>query len=260
MNGPAPGQLQGRIHVLGREPTGYRSSPHASPVLHAIEFLTGQLDEKWLTTLRQFGGLQSYPSRSKDPVPADDSTGSVGTWATAPIWGALSRRYVRSHFGTGGTGRQYSLVGDAELDEGACWEAIFDPMVSELGEVVWIVDYNRQSLDRVVPTFGATRLEVIFAAAGWQVITVKYGALLQEIFARRWWRGPSRSHRHDDQPRISAAAAAQSDRTAPVAAGDGSDAATIEALIEPLGDDHLLTAIRNLGGHDLDAEQCVRRD
>src|ERR1700735_4674357 len=40
--------------------------PHASPVLHAIEYLLGQLDADQLTTLRQFGGLQSYPSRLKD--------------------------------------------------------------------------------------------------------------------------------------------------------------------------------------------------
>src|SRR3954463_16734289 len=50
--------------------------PHASPVLHAIEYLLGQLDAEQLTTLRAFGGLQSYPSRLKDPVPADFSTGS----------------------------------------------------------------------------------------------------------------------------------------------------------------------------------------
>ena len=84
----------------------------------------------------------------------------------------------------GGTGRQWSLVGDAELDEGAVWEAVLDPMVAELGEVVWIVDLNRQSLDRVVPTMGATRLQGMFAAAGWQVLTVKYGRLLEELFAR----------------------------------------------------------------------------
>src|ERR1035437_4241965 len=48
-------------------------------------------------------------------------------------------------------GRQYSLLGDAELDEGAVWEAIVDLGVAELGEVVWVVDVNRQSLDRVVP-------------------------------------------------------------------------------------------------------------
>ena len=93
--------------------------PHASPVLHALEYLLGQLDASWLTTLREFGGLQSYPSRLKDPVPADYSTGSVGIGATAPIWGAIARRYVNTQLGVGGTGRQWSLVGDAELDEGA---------------------------------------------------------------------------------------------------------------------------------------------
>ncbi|MGH3295035.1 MAG: hypothetical protein ACRDP7_24875, partial [Trebonia sp.] len=49
--------------------------PHASPVLHAINYLLGGLDESYLTTLRQFGGLQSYPSRAKDPDAADYSTG-----------------------------------------------------------------------------------------------------------------------------------------------------------------------------------------
>ena len=52
--------------------------PHASPVLHAVNYLLGELDERYLTTLREFGGLQSYPSRSKDPDPVDYSTGSVG--------------------------------------------------------------------------------------------------------------------------------------------------------------------------------------
>lgn len=59
--------------------------PHASPVLHAINFLLGELDERYLTTLRADGGLQSYPSRAKDPDPVDYSTGSVGIGATAPI-------------------------------------------------------------------------------------------------------------------------------------------------------------------------------
>ena len=79
--------------------------PHASPVLHSINYLLGELDEKYLTTLREFGGLQSYPSRSKDPDPVDYSTGSVGIGATAPIWGAIARRYVNAHLGSGGSGR-----------------------------------------------------------------------------------------------------------------------------------------------------------
>ena len=65
-----------------------------------------------------------------------------------------------------------------------CWEAVIDPMVTELGEIVWIVDLNRQSLDRVVPVIGTPRLQGMFAAAGWQVLTVKYGRLLTDLLAR----------------------------------------------------------------------------
>src|ERR1700733_10376294 len=131
--------------------------PHASPVLHAIEYLLGELDVEYLTTLRQFGGLQSYPSRLKDPVPVDFSTGSVGIGATAPIWSALAHRYVAGHFAVPQGGREVALVGDAELDEGAIWETLVDPVVPHLGEVLWIVDVNRQSLDRVVPDIAAAR-------------------------------------------------------------------------------------------------------
>ena len=231
--------------------------PHASPVLHAIEHLQGRLDAAHLTTLREFGGLQSYPSRSKDPVPADYSTGSVGIGATAPLWGALARRYVADHAasvgGRPGTGRQWSLVGDAELDEGAVWEAVLDPMVGELGEVCWVVDFNRQSLDRITPVLGTERLEGMFAAAGWQVITVKYGRLLDALFARPGGDALRR--------RIDAMANPEYQRLlrhdiAGVRAGlpgEGPDAEPIRALIAELDDDALVAALRNLGGHDLAA-------
>ncbi|MEU6698797.1 pyruvate dehydrogenase [Pseudonocardia sp. NPDC046786] len=224
--------------------------PHASPVLHAINYLLGELDEAYLPTLRAFGGLQSYPSRSKDPDPVDYSTGSVGIGATAPIWGALARRYVDSHFGGAGRGRQYSLVGDAELDEGAVWEAILDPMVGELGEVVWVVDLNRQSLDRVVPNIGAPRLEGMFGAAGWQVLTVKYGRLLHELFARPG--GDALRERIDAMPnpeyqRLLRCDAAEVRKRLPDGVPDG---AGLAGLIEDLDDATLLAAVRNLGGHD----------
>ncbi|MBC2640566.1 MULTISPECIES: transketolase-like TK C-terminal-containing protein [unclassified Rhodococcus (in: high G+C Gram-positive bacteria)] len=238
--------------------------PHASPVLHGINYLLGELDEKYLTTLREFGGLQSYPSRIKDPDPVDYSTGSVGIGATAPIWGAIARRYVDTAIGGAGgvgsdrsagsaLGRQYSLVGDAELDEGAVWEAILDHSVADLGEIVWIVDLNRQSLDRVVPNIAAGRLEAMFAAAGWQVLTVKFGTLLESLFTRHG--GPALRARILDMPnpeyqRLLRCDAAQVRDRLP---GDGPDATAIASLIAGLDDTTLLRAIRNLGGHDLDA-------
>ena len=227
--------------------------PHASPVLHAINYLLGELDEKYLTTLRSFGGLQSYPSRSKDPDTVDYSTGSVGIGATAPIWGAMSRRYVDASFGGAGTGRQYSLVGDAELDEGAVWEAVIDPGIAELGEIVWIVDLNRQSLDRVVPNIAAQRLEKMFDAAGWQVINVKFGKLLESLFA--YPGGEALRTRILDMPnpeyqRLLRCDAEQLRSRLP---GDGPDARTIADVIINVDDTVLIESIRNLGGHDLDA-------
>ncbi|MDD7968664.1 transketolase-like TK C-terminal-containing protein [Actinomycetospora lemnae] len=227
--------------------------PHASPVLHAINHLLGELDAKYLTTLREAGGLQSYPSRSKDPDPVDYSTGSVGIGATAPIWGTIARRYVEGIAHTAGTGRQFSLVGDAELDEGAVWEAVLDPMVRELGEVCWIVDFNRQSLDRVVPDISATRLHGLFSAAGWQVITVKYGRLLAELYAKPG--GDALRRRIDEMTnpeyqRLLRCTPLQLRERLP---GDGPDAEAIAALLRSVDDGAVHAAIRNLGGHDLGA-------
>jgi pyruvate dehydrogenase E1 component len=227
--------------------------PHASPVLHALEYLLGQLDASALTTLRAFGGLQSYPSRSKDPVPADYSTGSVGIGATAPLWGALARRYVDTHLGPRPRGRQYSLVGDAELDEGAVWEAVLDPMVAELGEIVWIVDLNRQSLDRVMPMMGATRLHGMFTAAGWQVLTVKYGRRLEELFARPGGAALRRRIDLMTNPEYQRMLRRAPEQLREMLPGDGSDAAEIRTLIAGIGDAELAEAVRNLGGHDLQA-------
>ncbi|GAB22489.1 putative pyruvate dehydrogenase E1 component [Gordonia polyisoprenivorans NBRC 16320 = JCM 10675] len=227
--------------------------PHASPVLHAINYLLGDLDERYLTTLREFGGLQSYPSRTKDPDPADYSTGSVGIGATAPIWGAIARRYVDAKIGPAGKGRQYSLVGDAELDEGAVWEAILDPSVRDLGEIVWIVDLNRQSLDRVVPNIAAGRLASMFEAAGWQVITVKFGHLLETLFTRPGGdalRERILSMPNAEYQRLLRCTAQELRARMP---GDDERAPEIATLVAELDDATLTAAIRNLGGHDLDA-------
>lgn len=227
--------------------------PHSSPVFHAINYLLGQLDEKYLTTLREFGGLQSYPSRTKDPDPADYSTGSVGIGATAPIWGAMARRYTETLTGVPNRGRQYSLLGDAELDEGAIWEAVLDSSVQDLGEIVWIVDLNRQSLDRVVPNIAAGKIEKLFDAAGWQVITVRFGRLLESLMSAPG--GDALRRRIVDMPnpeyqRLLRCAADELRERLP---GAGDDASTIRSVIDSVDDATLLAAIRNLGGHDIEA-------
>ena len=156
--------------------------PHASPVFHSIQYLLGNLDQDYLKKLREAGGLQSYPSRTKDPDPVDFSTGSVGLGAVAPLFAAVTRQYVDSHFGPRPKSRFISVIGDAELDEGNIWEALADPITTNLGNVMWIVDFNRQSLDRVIPGVRIAQWRAQFEAAGWHVKEVKYGSKLSKVF------------------------------------------------------------------------------
>jgi pyruvate dehydrogenase E1 component len=231
-----------------RAPDRVSVKPHASPVLHAINYLLGRLDPSYLTRLRELGGLQSYPSRLKDPDPVDFSTGSVGIGATATLWSGLAHRYVAGHFDVPQGGRQVALVGDAELDEGAIWEALIDPMVAQLGETLWIVDLNRQSLDRVVPDIAAGRIGKMFDAAGWQTITVKYGRVLRELFAQPGGEAL--------EARIDAMANEEYQRLLRSDTGELRErlpggAKDIARLVADLDDAHLRRAIRDLGGHDL---------
>ena len=41
---------------------------------------------------------------------------------------------------------------------------------------MWVVDTNRQSLDRVVPDQKIKKLMEFFDGAGWHVVEAKYGA------------------------------------------------------------------------------------
>ncbi|HEU4701129.1 MAG TPA: pyruvate dehydrogenase, partial [Conexibacter sp.] len=234
-----------------RAPDRVSVKPHASPVLHAIEYLLGQLDARHLTTLREFGGLQSYPSRLKDPVPADFSTGSVGIGATATIWSALAHRYVAGHFDVPQGGRQVALLGDAELDEGAIWEALVDPVVPRLGELLWIVDLNRQSLDRVVPDIAYGRIAGMFEAAGWHTITVKYGRRLEELFERKGGaalRARIDGMTNEEYQRLLRSPAPELRERLP---GSGRGRRELEKLAGELDDAELVAAVRDLGGHDL---------
>ncbi len=234
-----------------RAPDRVSVKPHAAPVLHAINYLLGTLERDQLTELRAFGGLQSYPSRAKDPDPVDFSTGSVGIGATATLWSSLAHRYVASHFDVPRGGRQVALVGDAELDEGAIWEALVDPMVPQLGEMLWIVDLNRQSLDRVVPDIAAGRIGRMFEAAGWETITVKYGRRLRELFARSG--GESLQQRIDAmtneeyQRLLRSSPGELRERLC----GEGRARKSIERVLNDLDDGELVVAVRDLGGHDL---------
>lgn len=220
--------------------------PHASPVFHAIKYLLGDLDRSYLTTLRARGGLQSYPSRTKDPDDVDFSTGSVGLGAAAPLFAAAVRRYTDAHWARPDEPRArfVALLGDAELDEGNVWEAIAEPATKGLGNVMWVIDFNRQSLDRVVPGVRIAQWRGQFEAAGWHVVEVKYGRRLREAHpAVRGWIDAMPNEHYQ-------ALFGQAGPKLREMFLDGAPP-EVTAAVADLPDDELATLVQDLGGHDL---------
>ena len=158
---------------------------HGAPAFYACHYLRGTLGRDALRSLREFGGLQAYPSRRKNREVVDLSTGSMGLGAVAATFGALATRYLADHFGTARPERFVVMVGDAELDEGNVWEALQEETVARLGNVLWIVDLNRQSLDRVVPDVRRRHITGMFRTAGWNVIELRWGSRLRRHRALR---------------------------------------------------------------------------
>ena len=159
--------------------------PHASPVFHAIQYLMGNQTRERMENFRGLGGVQSYPSRTKDMDDVDFSTGSVGLGVAITSFAALIQDYIRAKpWGSDAPqGRMVALVGDAELDEGNIYEALQEGWKNDLRNCWWIIDYNRQSLDGIVREGLFERVERIFDAFGWSVVRIKYGALQRAAFA-----------------------------------------------------------------------------
>ncbi|HEV7266696.1 MAG TPA: 1-deoxy-D-xylulose-5-phosphate synthase N-terminal domain-containing protein [Falsiroseomonas sp.] len=229
--------------------------PHAGPVFHAINYLLGRQTREKLATLREFGGIQPYPSRVKDGAEVDFSTGSVGLGVALTTFGSLVQDYVHLHKLARADvpkGRHVAIVGDAELDEGNIYEALLEGWKHDVRNVWWVVDYNRQSLDSVVPDRLFGRIEGLFRDMGWNVVTLKYGRQLEAAFTRP--DGDALRRWIDDCPNsLYAALTFQGGaawRNAVLA--DLGRVPGVRAIIDPLTDDELAALMTNLGGHDIE--------
>ena len=230
---------------------------HASPVFYAIEYLRGRLTAEQLQSLRTFGGLQAYPSRRKNPEIVDLSTGSMGLGAASAAFGALAARYVSQHGGADAgpamPARFIAIVGDAELDEGNVWEALLEEAVRELDNLLWIVDFNRQSLDRIVPDARRGQLREWFRGAGWHVVELRWGRRLRALFGRPGGerlraRLEGMGHAaYQSLLRLPPAGARKA-----VTAGAAGDAdPAVDRLLADVSDDAIGALVADVGGHDL---------
>jgi pyruvate dehydrogenase E1 component len=223
--------------------------PHASPVLHAIEYLCGRQSVEQMKNFRGLGGAQSYPSRTKDKITVDFSTGSVGLGVAVTAFASLTQDYLKAHglLDPNREGRFVALLGDAELDEGNIYEALIEAYKHDIRNTWWIVDYNRQSLDSTTADRMFDRFEDIFETAGWRVLTLKYGKRQREMFAR-----PGGEDVRDWIDRCSNAEyAALTYQGGPAwrARLDSDLSGAARDLIAPMSDSALHALMTSLGGH-----------
>ena len=225
--------------------------PHAGPVLHAIHYLLGSQSLDQLKAFRALGGAQSYPSRTKDAIPVDFSTGSVGLGVAVTAFASLVQDYLIAHglMAQADAGRMIALMGDAELDEGNIYECLIEGYKHDVRNCWWIVDYNRQSLDSTTADRMFRRFDDIFETCGWRVITLKHGAKQREVFAKPG--GAAIAGWIDDCPNAEYAALTYQGGSAWRARlnADLVGNAAALALIEGMDDETLSTVMLNLGGH-----------
>ena len=238
------------FHALGPN-DNVAVKPHAGPVLHAIHYLLGQQSREQLERFRGFGGAQSYPSRTKDRIPVDFSTGSVGLGVAVTLFASLVQDYLVAHGALAAekTGRMIALMGDAELDEGNIYEALIEGYKHDVRNCWWIVDYNRQSLDHTTADRMFRRFDDIFETCGWRVLTLKYGRKQMAAFACPG--GQALKDWIDACPNVDFAALTYQGGAAWRARlmVDLGDKPHVAALLATYDDAALAEVMTNLGGH-----------
>ncbi|ATE64624.1 transketolase [Rhizorhabdus dicambivorans] len=225
--------------------------PHAGPVLHAVHYLLGNQSLDQLQRFRGLGGAQSYPSRTKDKIPVDFSTGSVGLGVAITAFASLVQDYLVAHgnLAEANTGRMIALMGDAELDEGNIYEALIEGYKHDIRNCWWIVDYNRQSLDATTADRMFNRFDDIFRTCGWRVLTLKHGKLQREAFRKPG--GQAIADWIDNCPNAEYAALTYQGGGAWRARLNADLAGDAKALklVASFDDDGLTALMTNLGGH-----------
>ncbi len=197
------------LHLLVREPHDFICcKPHASPVDHALQHALGLFrhkDGRWFDEQEQeavMHRLRSFPHDGKPTfqsyhAEADPDgfrflpSGSVGIPPVVAAYLSLAYRYARQHGWDVDEPHFWCMMGDSEFREGSLLEVLPEVAERELGNVTWIVDYNRQNLDgtripnkRGLKGTDADRIERTAVANGWHVIQLRHGSFREGLFGK----------------------------------------------------------------------------
>ncbi len=199
--------ILGALHLVSKSGFDWiANKPHASPADHAYNYLLDlfvdddlqrlSLDEAnvAMSSLRAFPQgdewvFQSYHSAYDPDHHNFYPSGTVGIPPVNAGYMALAYKYAERHgFDVPKNAHFWAIMGDAEFREGSLAEAMPDFSERELGNLTWILDYNRQSLDghritnkKAIGT-DDKRVQLMMEANGWHVVHARHGQLRQKFF------------------------------------------------------------------------------
>ncbi|MBX3020804.1 MAG: pyruvate dehydrogenase [Bdellovibrionales bacterium] len=193
--------ILGALHMVMK--SGYdwiANKPHASPADHAYNYLMDVLVDKDLNRLtldqcnHAMRSLRAFPTDG-EPVfqsyhsaydPDNHNFYPSGTVGIPPVnagYMALAYNYAERHgFEVPKGAHFWSIMGDSEFREGSLSEAIPDLGERQVGNLTWILDFNRQSLDgfritnkKAFQGNDDVRIERMMEANGWHVVHARHG-------------------------------------------------------------------------------------
>ncbi len=267
--------IMGALHLIVKSGFDHiANKPHASPTDHSYNYLLDLFLNSDLSKLTDeqkntaMLGLRKY-SKNGEPVfqsyhSAYDSdhhnffpSGTVGIPPVQAGYLALAYRFAREHNYNVPEAHFWALSGDSEFREGSMYEAVPDFADREIGNLTWIVDYNRQSLDghRIVNEkqmrgTDADRIERTMAANGWEVIQVRHGSKRQTLFKKPGgdtFKKFLENELHDFE--LQALLLVQDMKA--LKKGIVKEHPTMKKFIESVSDQELYDSFRDFGGHDI---------
>jgi transketolase len=140
------------------------SNGHCSALNYSLLARRGFFPPGYLLTFRSTGsGLEGHPNRHKTPG-VEVSAGSLGHGMSIGHGVALGSKL------RGLDQRVYVNVGDGELQEGSCWEALMAAAHYKTDNMMCLVDYNDAQIDGPMHKIMNLRpIDGKFAAFGWKV-------------------------------------------------------------------------------------------
>ncbi|MDT8309322.1 MAG: transketolase [Bacteroidales bacterium] len=115
---------------------------HVAPVLYVSLAHAGFFPKEELATLRKLGSrLQGHPSRDRGLPGIELAAGSLGQGLSVAVGMALAASMDHKQH------KIVAIMGDGELQEGSIWEAAMSAAHHKLGNIIAIIDRNKQQID-----------------------------------------------------------------------------------------------------------------